>query len=205
VAGATALGMAALIGYGLFARPAQAGYVVDLTQEGPNVIATGSGPIDLTGLTFVSGGDHSGPEVTPYDEDPLNVSILTGPLGQLLHIYEGLTGPASFGTGDGGAANSASGDFVGMDGATYLYVPEGYVSDSPPSDAATHDNQTFSSLDLTPGIYKWTWGTGPNQNFTLVIGTVVPEPATWAMMLLGFAGLGFAGYRKSRRPAARAV
>ena len=25
-----------------------------------------------------------------------------------------------------------------------------------------------------------------------------PEPSTWAMMLLGFAGLGFAGYRKTR-------
>jgi hypothetical protein len=28
--------------------------------------------------------------------------------------------------------------------------------------------------------------------------TSVPEPSTWAMMLLGFAGLGFAGYRTSR-------
>jgi hypothetical protein len=26
----------------------------------------------------------------------------------------------------------------------------------------------------------------------------VPEPSTWAMMLLGFASLGFAGYRKAR-------
>ena len=26
----------------------------------------------------------------------------------------------------------------------------------------------------------------------------VPEPSTWAMMLLGFAGLGFAGYRRAR-------
>ena len=25
-----------------------------------------------------------------------------------------------------------------------------------------------------------------------------PEPSTWAMMLLGFAGLGFAGYRRTR-------
>jgi hypothetical protein len=27
----------------------------------------------------------------------------------------------------------------------------------------------------------------------------VPEPSTWAMMLLGFGGLGFAGYRASRK------
>lgn len=27
----------------------------------------------------------------------------------------------------------------------------------------------------------------------------VPEPSTWAMLLIGFAGLGFAGWRKSRR------
>jgi hypothetical protein len=26
----------------------------------------------------------------------------------------------------------------------------------------------------------------------------VPEPSTWAMMLLGIAGLGFAGYRRAR-------
>jgi hypothetical protein len=28
-----------------------------------------------------------------------------------------------------------------------------------------------------------------------------PEPSTWAMMMLGFAGLGFAGYRKAREAA----
>jgi PEP-CTERM motif len=30
-------------------------------------------------------------------------------------------------------------------------------------------------------------------------GSVVPEPSTWAMLLLGFAGLGFAGYRRARK------
>ena len=27
----------------------------------------------------------------------------------------------------------------------------------------------------------------------------VPEPSTWAMLLIGFAAIGIAGYRKSRR------
>jgi hypothetical protein len=54
-------------------------------------------------------------------------------------------------------------------------------------------------------------------NFTLISSSVpgtpifpasptltlsVPEPSTWAMMLIGFAGLGFAGYRASRRATA---
>jgi PEP-CTERM motif len=39
-----------------------------------------------------------------------------------------------------------------------------------------------------------------NELFTevLALPNAVPEPATWAMMLLGFAGLGFA-FRQSRR------
>jgi hypothetical protein len=35
-----------------------------------------------------------------------------------------------------------------------------------------------------------------------VSGVATPEPSTWAMMTLGFAGLGFAGYRASRRAVA---
>ena len=33
------------------------------------------------------------------------------------------------------------------------------------------------------------------SNWTI---TAVPEPSTWALMLAGFAGLGFAGYRKMK-------
>ena len=36
-----------------------------------------------------------------------------------------------------------------------------------------------------------------NAAFSLK-GNTVPEPSTWAMILLGFAGVGFVGYRKSR-------
>jgi hypothetical protein len=42
---------------------------------------------------------------------------------------------------------------------------------------------------------------------TSIVGTLtvtvagVPEPSTWVMMLIGFAGLGFTGYRASRKSA----
>jgi hypothetical protein len=39
-----------------------------------------------------------------------------------------------------------------------------------------------------------------NAAFSLT-GAVIPEPSTWAMMLLGFTRLGFAGYRSSIRRA----
>jgi hypothetical protein len=31
--------------------------------------------------------------------------------------------------------------------------------------------------------------------------TAVPEPSTWAMLLLGFAGIGFMAYRRKSKPA----
>jgi hypothetical protein len=40
-----------------------------------------------------------------------------------------------------------------------------------------------------------------NATFSLS-GTVIPETSTWAMMLLGFAGLCFAGYRHARQASA---
>jgi hypothetical protein len=43
-----------------------------------------------------------------------------------------------------------------------------------------------------------------NPGYSLVfssnisLSSSIPESSTWAMLLLGFAGLGFAGYRKAR-------
>jgi PEP-CTERM motif len=44
------------------------------------------------------------------------------------------------------------------------------------------------------------------SNVTITVSSsAVPEPSTWAMMLLGFAGFGFFSYRRKRLAAAPAV
>jgi PEP-CTERM motif len=56
-------------------------------------------------------------------------------------------------------------------------------------------NTAFSSV----GTFQTVVNNG--QAGQLVV-SIVPEPSTWAMMVIGFAGLGFAGYRRAREPRA---
>ena len=135
---------------------AQAGYTVTLEQVGPNVVATGSGALDLTGLIFFSPGGGRA------EMQPITASLFTGPASdQPLDMYGQASGPTSFGIGGGIFANSGSGDLVGIEGNVgFIFVPQGYVFGSPLSDSATYNSATFSSLGVTPGVYEWTWGTG---------------------------------------------
>jgi hypothetical protein len=184
-----ALAAALILGSGLFASSAQAGYVVTLQELGTDVVATGSGPIDLTGLAFAQESLWGG-EIFPSI-----AYIISGPVTLLpTRSYIGLTGPASFGDGGTTFPSSGSGDIVGiMLSGLELIVPVGYASGDPLSDSSTYANATFSSLGVTPGTYEWTWGTGANQNFTLVIGSPessrIPEPASAALLGVALAGL----------------
>ena len=113
-------------------------------------------------------------------------------------VYQDAIGPSSFGSGGLTDADSGSGAIVGL-GAfkTAVAVPVGYVSGMPLGTSTdTWDNATFSSLGISPGIYVYTWGSGPTaDSFTV---DVVPEPSTWAMLLIGFASLAYVGYRKAK-------
>jgi hypothetical protein len=86
-----------------------------------------------------------------------------------------------------------------------LYVPLGYKSGGLLSDTAIFDNTTIAKLGLTPGTYTWTWGSGADADSFVVDVASVPEPATWAMMILGFAGIGFMAYRRKSKPALMAA
>ena len=74
----------------------------------------------------------------------------------------------------------------------------GSLSFSAPVSAGAQMVEILITRPFTSGGDRVT----PNQYVTDVSATVggaVPEPSTWAMILIGFAGFGFVSYRKSRR------
>lgn len=161
-------------------------YVVKLTQQGNNVLATGSGEFDLTGLTLWGVGTASQAYI-----DPLIAEVNIGPTGAALDGYTGFNGPTAFGMGTGAMATSAGGDFVFIAGSVAGYgfpvlaVPQGYISGTALASDAFWDNANFASLGVTPGVYTWTWGPAADQSFTLDAVTTVPEPAALGMLGLG--------------------
>jgi PEP-CTERM motif len=65
------------------------------------------------------------------------------------------------------------------------------------------DVQVFGD-DLPAGIFEIE-GTNSNGAAEFTLTAAVPEPSTWAMMILGFCGLGFMAYRRKQNGAALSV
>lgn len=185
------LGLSRFVQFGLVAlvstvllAPAAANatpYVIHLTQQGNNVVASGSGAIDLTDLPLIGPGFFA-PSLIPGNGEVLLGDGLGG-----FDVYGvNFMGPSNFGPGSETDASNTSGDVTGIyDPAGQIAVPTNYISDTALSSTATWDNATFASLGVTPGTYTWTWGTGADQSFTLDIVNSVPEPAALGMFGLG--------------------
>src|SRR6476620_5093943 len=125
--------LAIVLAWLLSVRPAQAGYVVTLQQVGPDVVATGSGAINLTGLSFSQSGSVN-PGIRAERVSPVGSSLIyTGPTSSSVDLYSGATGPTSFGSFPFifvRSANSGSGDMVGISAGFWgviISVPTGYV------------------------------------------------------------------------------
>src|SRR6476646_4812129 len=103
--------LAIVLAWLLSVRPAQAGYILKLQQVGPNVVATGSGAIDLTGLTF----SHLASANAAIN--PRAGTVVTGPTSSRgIDFYSGAKGPfGSFGSSPStSSASSGNGDMVGI-------------------------------------------------------------------------------------------
>jgi len=164
--------LAIVIACAISVQSAQA-FTVTLEQVGANVVATGSGAFNLMGLTLIGTNIGATAAIVPSVADIVVASQING-----LNGYKGFSGPSSFGPGSTTTfASSDSGASVGIFGALHnLFLPANYVSGTALSDTATFDNTNFSKLGVTPGTFEWTWGTGPNQNFTLQVGPAgVPD------------------------------
>ena len=200
MAGLAAAGV--LTGAGM---PARAAYIVTFAQDGSNVVATGSGSLDLGALSPLGPATHT-------DNVDINASgpsfgEFTGASNAPATGYSGLSAApwtlATFPfTGTGGTtASSGVGENVGIlaqGDTTTLYVPSGYTSGQLPN-SATWDNTTLSALGLaTPGSYTWTWGSGATaDSYTVQVGAAaVPEPATLALLGLPMAALAVARRRR---------
>ena len=94
------------------------------------------------------------------------------------------------------------GDAVGGD-SDYIFQYEGSIY-------FFSDGETVGPPSPPDGI-RWVATLGETGNWQdagkylgrvdggLMVASDVPEPSTWALMALGFAGLGFTGARKARR------
>jgi hypothetical protein len=188
-----------------------------------NLLLGGAAQAATTTITFNGLPGPNGAVFTgPYTEGGFSVSVTAGQVFEGTVFGDGNPAPSLvvgsvFGGGpngtvsvtDGGsnfsltafdlAGNNGAADFTvtGFEGASQIFSFSGSVN------AGFEVFQTVTGLsakinDLTFALTSH--GTSLNLD-NIVLGTVIPEPSTWAMMLLGFAGLGFVGYRQTIRRA----
>ena len=133
--GAAALGTVAGTG-----GRGEAAFIFTFQEQGAEVVATGTGSVDLAGLSRI------GEDVLPASGVSAQNAV-AGVTGTVA-VYAGITGPGSFGPGGHVDASRGGGDAVAVNGSDgFLGVPLAYVSDSALSSRMEFANQTFASRE----------------------------------------------------------
>ncbi|HEX3817508.1 MAG TPA: hypothetical protein VHW03_04385 [Chthoniobacterales bacterium] len=177
------------------ARPANAAFIINALQVGPDVVFSGSGSIDLTAWT--PHGPQSNGDSFFIQPDVAGIFFAFS-MFDYYSAPANYSGPSHFGlAGDTEYANFGAGDVFGFQNTSELLgVPVGYQSGDPLSASMTFSNQTFTTLEINPGSYIWSWGSGATADYIrLNVGPLsVPESGSTLLML----GMVVAGYAVRR-------
>jgi hypothetical protein len=181
-------------------------YVATMEQVGPDVVVTGTGEFDLTGLSLQPVIFSLTPLTVPAF-GILGIGGLIFPFATDVFAFTGFSGPTSFGSGSlNFFASSSSGPAVGISGFFHeLLLPLDYANQS--LLATSQDifsNTNLSDLGVTRGTYVWTWGTAADQSFTLniIAPTPVPLGPSIISQLIGLGLFGLLGWRRKRKATA---
>jgi hypothetical protein len=188
----------------------------DITFDGlatPNTFAGtsikwGNAPASAGGVTFSgtaiiaknAAGTSAGISATPAGDTTNYMSILAGKSETL--TFSGVQNKFGFYWGSIDSYNSiafylggAATPFLTLFGNTLNAVPAlGYNGDQ--SGALTNAYVTFTGLSFDKIVLASSGNSFEFDNISYAVAPV-PEPTTWAMMLLGFAGIGLL-YRRRR-------
>ena len=212
--------------YGVFGHPGNTG-----GDNGPNAgpailsatFAAGSGNVftfSATGLiNCCSGQPSDGPD---GGGNSMNIAGNNGLSSLSGNANVPLVGVFLSNTDPFGSAGPAALSFVAASPSSFspllnqvFYIGDGHDGYNNPGGALLTFTAPSTATQLYLGVIDangfnnfsgyYSDNTG---SFTVDVNTVtsgVPEPSTWAMMILGFAGIGFMAYRRKAKPALMAV
>lgn len=166
------LTFAAFFAVTAFHDRADASVFMKATESGGNVVVSAEGTVNTQGMTFYGTTESS----AGFNSSASFLEIAIGSAD----LYQSISGPASFGTGQFTFPSTGIGDRLGVRfGAGSIAVPAGYVSGAPLSGTSTFENTSFAQLGLVPGYYTWTWGSGTTADYlTLkIVDSSVPIQA----------------------------
>ena len=171
--------------------------------------STANAAIITDNWSFTDGGSNTGSGSFTYDNTTGLVSSFSGNHdGNALTFYNALTPPVQVSGGNlvyHGVPNTGGVDYIFDD--LFPITVNGILTST-----GSGAGQVFYDISLdSPGATQVDFfsvtPTGAyvfdNGTFTTQVAGAVPEPSTWAMLLLGFAGVGFMAYRRKAKPAFR--
>jgi hypothetical protein len=163
------------------------------TVPGSHAAPLGMGTDPTTGTTYMS-VQKGGVEMATWATPQTSLSIYWG------SVDANICGPGSQSCNNLNSISITVDNFT-LTGADLVALGQGVLGEGQQSVPA--DNQLVTITGLGPFTQVAFATTGNAFEFSL--GTAIPEPSTWAMMALGFAGLGYAAFRRNSKARALAI